>query len=378
MGVVVWTILLMGVGILGILTHVIADESKELPLPSQRTWHASFQHALRNDGPECQDYHKQNDALDIDKLVDKYQLWPVLGRHTRAHTSFVPSTHNYNNRSVVYGLEHSLDEIYQHQHPTNCSDKLFMVVAPHEGGFGSVLHVYGAVLGLAMNLNRILLAHPYESNGWQFDTPHCKKPGDNNASSQGYRNFECYYEPWSSCTIYDALGPDAIKILTDQSKVKLQPFQLSHRVIGYLEEKEFIQRIKKDTDNQKTVLAIHNEHLLHGVVPNILMPMLQCSNVRKQMWFYWWRAISITYLMRLNNKTKEWLFQHRATNSTVSDYLKTTTAGASTLTGSTAANTIDTFDESKDIYSAIYVRRGDKEIEMKLVPTEEYLNATEI
>ena len=41
-----------------------------------------------------------------------------------------------------------------------------------------------------------------KGNRWQVDIPFCHKQGKDKL------NLECYYEPWTNCTIQDALGED--------------------------------------------------------------------------------------------------------------------------------------------------------------------------
>lgn len=331
-----------------------------------RSWHANDQLRGRSTSIECNPFHEQNDQLDLDKLTEKYHLWPTKRRqqHDISQTTGFVSNH-----TVVYGLEYALDEIWKHQHPSDCSTAKFMIASPHNGGFGSVLHVYGAVLGVAMNLGRVLLPYPLENDAWQFETPHCQvqiddhnatttftttKNNNNNTSNDrttgnSYKqNFECYYEPWSSCTIYDALGPDALNILQSGN---LPQFQLSYKVVRYFDDEEFVRNIKNDTDSDRVIVGIHNEQYSHTPPPLSLLKMLSCGPTPSHHWYYWWRAISVTYLMRLNPHTRHWLLQQSQAFS-------------------------HAINDETDLYTAIYVRRGDKDIEMHMVAIEEYLHAT--
>lgn len=315
--------------------------------PRFNTWHANYQHNLRSNSSECVIFHEHNDRLNMQKLSEKYHLWPVKS-HIRDRVTTIKESLSVN--STLYGMEYSLDAIYRNQHPKNCSEANYLILYPHEGGFGSVIHVYGAVLGLAMTLGRVLLPFPYDTNGWQFESPHCNydviDPLTNKTSVKKIETLECFYEPWSSCTIYDALGPGAVNII--ERKGGLERFELSHRIVGYLEDDDFVRVVKNNTDRHKSMIAFHNERYLHGVVPKALLQMLKCSPIPKHHWYYWWRAISSTYLMRPNLRSVQWLGNNR----------------------------IPGISEEGDIYSAIYVRRGDKDIEMYMVPVEDYLNAT--
>ena len=46
-------------------------------------------------------------------------------------------------------------------------------------------------------------------------------------------------------------------------------------------------------------------------VPEVFHPLLKCSPVKPRFWFYWWRAQSIAYLIRFNEKTRSALDQLR-------------------------------------------------------------------
>ena len=86
----------------------------------------------------------------------------------------------------------------------------------------------------------------------------------------------------------------------------------------------------------------------HGFVPESLEGILRCSPVKREHWFYWWRAVSASYFLRPNSATYSWLERHRSL--------------------SLAHN---------ESCVAVYVRRGDKASEMRLVPFKQYAAAAE-
>jgi hypothetical protein len=93
-----------------------------------------------------------------------------------------------------------LQAIWDNQNPPDCSQANYIIAHPATTGFGSVMHVEADALALALKLNRVLIRsdgiHPIHD--WQTNTPHCKK--------QGVRSLECYYLPWSKCTLADAMA----------------------------------------------------------------------------------------------------------------------------------------------------------------------------
>lgn len=94
--------------------------------------------------------------------------------------SFFPSLDNVTNSAQI--------EIYKHQNPDTCSDKLFLVSKSHNYGHGSSLHVAAAHLGVAIHFNRILL---YDNNWiWGSDKTSCHR---------NKQNPDCYFIPLSKC-----------------------------------------------------------------------------------------------------------------------------------------------------------------------------------
>ena len=77
--------------------------------------------------------------------------------------------------------------------------------------------------------------------------------------------------------------------------------------------------------------------------------ILRCSPMKRKFWYYWWRAVSATYLLRPNAATLQWLASHRTLPLA-----------------------------SNESCVAVYVRRGDKGKEMKLVPFSMYASTAEM
>ena len=85
-------------------------------------------------------------------------------------------------------------------------------------------------------------------------------------------------------------------------------------------------------------------------------------------WFYWWRAVSASYYVRPNRATLKALEKHRT--------LPIKIKGTNSYTNQSVALSVP--DENNGQCISIYVRRGDKALEMKLVPFERYTDAVNI
>jgi hypothetical protein len=84
--------------------------------------------------------------------------------------------------------------IWKNQHPPDCKKAKYLIAEGFHQGYGSELHVYGVVLALAVDMGRVFL----QKGGWtwRFKNKFCE--------SQGKKSLECYYHPWTPCTLEDA------------------------------------------------------------------------------------------------------------------------------------------------------------------------------
>lgn len=301
-------------------------------------WHAYDPHK-DSTASTCTQY--ENKAQNISLLVENYKMWPNLTNYKR----------NLDKNSTIYGMEYAFGAIWKHQHPADCSKAKFLINGFHNGGFGSELHVLGAVLGLGLEMGRVVIQNPlvHPSVSWEVDNPFCK--------NSDTRNLQCYYEPWSSCTIYDALGPDALKILKGASIMGPRPFHLP-TLEGFpfptdnvekMADANFRNNFIKQHDKMRTVMVKVPGWLKFGIIPHQFRPLLDCSPVQKQFQYYWWRAIAAAYIVRPNAAVLNWMNTHA----------------------------MKSYDNTEE-YLAIYIRRGDKSIEAKLPPVDTFTNTIEM
>jgi hypothetical protein len=290
-------------------------------------WHPYIEHKKYPD--ECYDnvtssllpqYERSNWARRPMSLefMQRYKLWPdLISKFDLIHGE------------TMFGLEEAIEAVYKHQHPADCSKAKFLISGMYESGFGSELHVIGVGLATAMNLNRVYIMNPHRKmdsiNHWQVDVPFCHKQGKHKL------NRDCYFEPWSNCTIHDALGSRSIQ---DLRASNLHPEGYNKEVYDpkYFDEKTIIGELGPENDWD---------------LPHALDLLMKCSPFPDNRIRYWWRAVSVAYLMRINEPTKQ-LIRHFKYNESSSMY----------------------FDKEKEQCVSVYARRGDKHLEMYILKNE--------
>jgi hypothetical protein len=88
----------------------------------------------------------------------------------------------------------------------------------------------------------------------------------------------------------------------------------------------------------------------HAFIPQNFYPLLHCSPMQKQFYYYWWRAVSLAYMLRPNQATLDAL---------------------------TALNHLPFPPEQFEDCVAMFVRHGDKGIEMKLLEFPAYAEVSQ-
>ena len=288
----------------------------------------------------CDHYYDDHNTMNFSTIIQQYKLWSGFVGQERMD-SLKPN-------DTLFGLKHALDTIWKHQHPADCSSAKFLIPTKHNGGFGSELHVLANPLGLAMDLGRIYLSNPFLNEGseWEVSNPFC-------TNQTGHYGFDCYYEPWSNCTVFDALGENAIDILqkwkTDKYRsITVPVIQIERSEIDFVYSDRYRQHMQRVVGGNR-VAMIHMVHRLgNKYIPRILREVVECSPMIPKFHYYWWRAISMAYVMRPNAATRKWIQDHRM--KALEDGILQNNTGA------------------------IYVRRGDKDVEMRLSPIQEYID----
>lgn len=251
------------------------------------------------------------------------RLWPGVMNPFDAETG-----------ESIYGLKFGLDAIWKNQFPSNCSTAKFLISSSWPFGFGSRMHTEGWGLAVAMQLGRIYLPHPDGDNiFYETNVPHCRdrnKPG-----------LSCFYEEWSSCSIADALldvGGDVNKLNT------IEVGDIAHAFVNDNERSSVIASLASHRSLNmvftRSKKSFNSKHFIPFEVANMLN---DCSPINKNFTYYWWRAVSVTFLIRPNEPTLALLANHR------------------TLALS-----------ERDMCIGMFVRHGDKGVEMSLLPFSTY------
>lgn len=222
--------------------------------------------------------------------------------------------------------------IWTHQHPSTCHDKKFLVYESQLGdhGIGSMLHIAGVALLTALNTNRILVLAPQSNVGWvqgQF--------------CEGLDTMdECYFEPLSSCTIYDAFGSD---------------LEVTNENFGRFAELAMVGQNDTASSGDR-VLRTSVQHMqeseLRSATPVMFHSMLERGNVSVG-FYYWWRAQAAAYFVRPTLRTLRELDRRRK-----SEVFQGQSIEPGTI--------------------SVHVRHGEKWKEAQLQPDSEFLRNAEV
>ena len=258
--------------------------------PCLSLWHAyNKTHIGQPRNVSCPNFHDCSRPL-TEQDVHKMRLWPGLMKALDRELG-----------ESIYGLKQGLELIWNNQHPPNCSEAKFLVSGGWPYGFGSRIHVEGWGLAIAMELGRVYLQHPDGDNiFWETDNAHCK--------GQNKNTLDCYYHPWSSCSIKDAV---------DAQHNDVNTFKITH-------PSDFNEIFNDPVTRERFQSRIANFKALNLVfttgggiyqarrfVPSSVRPIINCSPMQHNLGFYWWRAVSATFLLRPNNATLDALAKYR-------------------------------------------------------------------
>ncbi|KAK8840271.1 hypothetical protein M9Y10_030825 [Tritrichomonas musculus] len=252
--------------------------------------------------------YDKDKQLSQKEYVDNHTKWP--------DRSFKLNAPNYQKTGldVIPGIKDVLHLIYKHQHPQSCKNKKFLAPSSPYSGFGSVIHTVGALLGIAMMNDRILVWGEYDiiwsdgpfcggkTNPMQQEFIDKQKKRSHTGKSRKYHyykkpinNFDCFFQPITNCTI---------------------------------------KNYSKDVDIKYEYLSDNH------IVPDIIVPIIKRLKIPEDLSYFYWRLCSTAYLYRVNEVARKWVKEIEE------DFL---------------VNPVDNYDVS------VHVRRGDKGAEMTLV-----------
>jgi len=224
--------------------------------------------------------------------------------YTKAGNGYIPSK-ILSDKRLAPLTRWAQTYLYEHQNPVDCSQFRFLVTEGYSSGFGSELHVIGAHLGHAIQDNFILVWGPSSCNKF-INTEHCSN------------GCACLFKNLSNCSTSPHFKID----LTQSEKVSGPQFS-------------------------KLIPDVFKEALLSEI------PSMTEFEMR-----YWWRAQSVGFLMRLNDKTVTEVAEMRSKVSL--HYM----SGGKPAPFPLPPGTVNA-----------HIRHGDKHVEMALVPSEKYVQA---
>lgn len=250
--------------------------------------------------------------LGLTKVKDKVYFNSIYGKYHNiyqdSHNFFPDSSYYrltpkyYNRKDIIFGTYDFQHYLYNIQHPTVCDDKKFLLIQGWNAGHISEIHIISSYLKVSLESNRIAIFDPrYKSNVANGD--YC-----NNYP----RNWECYLEPLSNCTLSKE----------DISKsVKYKNYKQNDKVV---------------------LLGITS--IFGSSFPSILYSFFKQYNYSKRFYHIYWTIQSVTYTFRLNKRTYNYLMKN--------------------------------IPLIKDLrgkeYMNVWVRHGNKVHEMKLISTDLY------
>ena len=215
----------------------------------------------------------------------------------------------------MFASQTAQQQIWQHQHPEDCSGRSFLLYAIDGGdthGIGSTLHYATWALAKAIELDRILLFVPTPDGPWT-QGKYC----------EGFRSMhDCYFEPESTCLLADVMGNTSLSAVP-----RLDESVLQH--------------------DQRLLQCDILHHVSDApLVPVALRDLLQDSPVPEDRITFWFRAQAVAFIVRPNTRTLEQIKIRKQRQSW-------TRVPSGTI--------------------SVHVRHGDKGSEMPLVPDAEYL-----
>jgi hypothetical protein len=238
-------------------------------LANDRSWHI-FNDTIAN---------KLSDATSSAIAASIRAVWNIPGED-EAKKAYQELYFNY-----------AIDFIYRHQHPNDCAKAKYLVSSGYNKGYIHDIHVEGYGLAVALEMNRIYIPSR------RTTVPIIYYPGNNSYQCNDFLSVDCYYEVWSNCTWSD-LDPivfaqrNAIRTLrvTDEDyDIFLDSGRVSKRLLD------------KYNDEQVIGLYIHDNNVPYRrLVPYQFKEIVEREIIPENRRYYWWRAISTSYLLRPN------------------------------------------------------------------------------
>lgn len=232
------------------------------------------------------------------------------------HRSYVTEKHTYSyNSNKLYGTDVIQKWILKKQNPQSCKNKKFLLIPYWDYGFGSEIHVMGSYLSLALESNRIAVINPFRNYG-KAENFYCTKK----------RDFSCFFYPLTNCSVN-------ITRNTFISKNANSRFKYSY--------------------------SLNRSNMPRKVIPKYVLNFLSNSSVSPLYYLHYWRAQATRYLFRLRKNTTKIINKFINLN---------------------VRNNIKAKNNDFNIYPCVnvWIRHGDKKIEMRLIESSKYWSGIKV
>lgn len=279
---------------------------------------------------------------------------------------------------TIFGFDNLIRQVHAHQYPSRCDDKLFLISPGWGFGFGSDIHRIAFHLAIAINLGRIMLRDPFGQNlpEYIYQVPYCQ-----NQSGSARCTYDCYYEPPSSCSIEDVCPGFYNQTFAEQRKCT--DSMVTYNAWNEVPPAEILRQNFTDPALKLRVLKLPNfPNNPRFPYPLRFKDNIDCSYTiesERRGWHHnmprkltspapLWISVSTAFSIRPNRVTLAELERLRRLPGAITRLPFHSNASSNTSSGGVVA----------ECAVGMYVRHGDKYLEMQLVPLESYTSAASV
>ena len=201
---------------------------------------------------------------------------------------------------------------------------------------GAILPKYGQSLALALQLGRVLVVGVTRST-WEPNV-YCGVDGQ-------FDN--CYFLPFSNCTLDDALQGRSIWDVPKYNGI-VQYSTRATEVQGDGSTAKLSLNEGDQSAEKALVLTLEDFGEFGPIgIPHQFLELLSLAPINKEHYYYWWRAQSMAYILRPNARTRFELEVHR--------------------------QKVTKFQALPPGTICVQIRHGDKDVEAPSAPDDAYL-----
>jgi hypothetical protein len=230
-------------------------------------------------------------------------------------------------------------------------------------------------------------------NRWQVNNSFCKK--------QKEINLECYFHPWTVCTKDEIMNGNTISKLVNNNHQHNNAVDKT-----YISDTTLVKEKLHNLTSKTVVMESRGDV---KIIPHIFEKLLNCSPVHIDAYNYWWKNVAIAFFLRPNRATLK-IFENFRNNATavVQHYFDSNNnnnnnnnnlntqnkeienntvvtellLGSKKIQQSNNNNLLNILYKKQQIKEpltiSIYIRRGDKHVEMNLFETSIYLEHAQV